>query len=66
MMNDSEIDGEFRDGSWAECAGTATYYDSLIANKDKDKSIIELMFRKKAKELRNLKRFGGTCVVTTK
>jgi hypothetical protein len=44
MMNDSEIDGEFRDGLWAECASTATYYDNLIINKDEKKSPIELMF----------------------
>jgi hypothetical protein len=35
IMNDSEIDGEFRDGLWAECASTATHYDNLIINKDK-------------------------------
>jgi hypothetical protein len=35
MMNDSEIDGEFCDRLWAECASTATYYDNLIVNKDK-------------------------------
>jgi hypothetical protein len=35
IMNDSEIDGEFRDGLWTECASTANYYDNLIINKDK-------------------------------
>jgi hypothetical protein len=40
MMNDSEIDEEFRDGLWAECASTATYYDNLIIYKDKKKSPI--------------------------
>jgi uncharacterized protein YqeY len=55
MMNDSEIDGEFRDALWAECASTATYYDNLIINKDKKKSPIELMFKSRAKGLMNLK-----------
>jgi hypothetical protein len=52
MMNDSEIDEEFRNVLWAECASTATYYDNLIINKDKKKSPIELMFKKKAKGIR--------------
>jgi hypothetical protein len=66
MMNDSEIDGEFRDGLWAECASTATYYDNLIINKDKKKSPIELMFKYRARELKYFKRFGEMCVATTK
>jgi hypothetical protein len=66
MMNYSEIDGEFRDGLWAECASIATYYNNSIINKDKKKFPIELMFEKRAKGLRNLKRFGKMCVVTTK
>jgi hypothetical protein len=66
MMNDSEIDGEFRDELWVECASTATYYDNLMINKDKKKSPIELMFKNRAKGLRNLKRFGEMCVATTK
>jgi hypothetical protein len=66
MMNDSEIDGEFRDGLWAERASRATYYDNLIINKDKKKSLIELMFKNRAKGLSNLKRFDEMCVATTK
>jgi hypothetical protein len=66
MMNDFEIDGEFRDGLWAECASTATYYDNLIINKDKKKSPIELMFISRAKGFMNIKRFGEMCVATTK
>jgi hypothetical protein len=46
MINYSEIDGEFCDGLWAECASTATYYDNLIMNKDKRKSPIELMLKR--------------------
>jgi hypothetical protein len=66
MMNDSEIDGEFRDGLWAECASTATYYDDSIINMGKKKSPIALMFKNRAKGLMNLKRFGEMCVPTTK
>jgi hypothetical protein len=66
MMNDTEIDGEFLDGLWAECASTATYYDNLIINKNKKKSPIDSMFKSRAKGLMNLKRFGEMCVVTTK
>jgi hypothetical protein len=66
MMNDSEIDGEFCDGLWAESASTATYYDNLTINKDKKKSLIEFMFKSRAKELKNLKRFGEICVATNK
>ena len=49
MMNDSGIEGEFRNGLWAECATTATYYENIIVNKDKRKSLIELMFNEKVK-----------------
>jgi hypothetical protein len=66
IMNDSEIDGEFRDGLWAECASTAAYHDNLIIKKDKTKSPIALIFKNRAKGLMNLKRFGEMCVVTTK
>jgi hypothetical protein len=66
MMNDSDIDGEFHDGLWAECTSTATYYDNLIINKDKKKSSIELMFKSRAKGLMNLERFGEMFVATTK
>jgi hypothetical protein len=66
MMNDSEIDGEFRDGLWAECACTDTYYDNLIIKKNKKTSSIELMFENKDKGLRNLKKFGEMSVATTK
>jgi hypothetical protein len=55
IMNDSEIYGEFCDGSWAVGASTATYYDNSIINKDKKKSPIELMFKNRAKGIRNLK-----------
>jgi hypothetical protein len=55
-MNDSEIDGEFRDRLWAECASTATYHDNLIINKDKKKSPIDLMIENRAKGLSNLKK----------
>jgi hypothetical protein len=65
-MNDSEIDGELSDGLKAECASTATYYDNLIISKYKKKSPIELMFKSRAKGLRNLKRFDEMYVATTK
>jgi hypothetical protein len=58
MMNDSGIDGEFRDGLWAEYASTATYYDNLIINKDKKESPIELMFKSRAKGLMNLVKYA--------
>jgi hypothetical protein len=65
MMNDSEIDGQFRKGLWAECASTTTYFDNLI-NTYMKKSPIELMFKNRAKGLRNLRRLGEICVATTK
>ena len=66
MMNDSGIEGEFRNGLWAECAATATYYENIIVNKDKRKSPIELMFHEKVRGLKRFKRFGEMCVATTK
>jgi hypothetical protein len=45
---------------------TATYYDNIKINKDKKKSPIELMFKNRAKELRNLKTFGEMSVEITK
>jgi hypothetical protein len=65
-MNDFEIDGEFHYGLWAECASTDTFNDNSIINKDKKKYPIELMFKNRAKGLRNLKSFGEMCVATTK
>jgi hypothetical protein len=43
-MNDSEIDGEFLDGLWTECASIFSYYDNSIINTDKKNSPIEIMF----------------------
>jgi hypothetical protein len=55
MMNDSEIDGEFRDGSWAECACTATYYNNLIINKDKKSLLLSKCLKTELKDLGILK-----------
>jgi hypothetical protein len=66
MMNESEIDGEFRDGLWVECASIATYYDNLIINNDKKKIPIEFIFKSRDKGLMTLKRFGEMCMATTK
>jgi hypothetical protein len=49
-----------------ELAQLLTYYNNLIINKDKKKSPINLILKNRAKGLRNLKRFGEMCVVTTK
>jgi hypothetical protein len=60
------IDGGLRNCLWAECASKATYYDKVKINRDMKKFPIELMFNKKAKGFRNLKRFGEMCVAITK
>jgi hypothetical protein len=44
MMNHTDVDGEYRNGLWAEYVSTATYYENLIINKDKKKSPIDLIF----------------------
>jgi hypothetical protein len=30
MLNDAGIDGKFRNGIWAECESTATFYEDII------------------------------------
>jgi hypothetical protein len=49
MMNDSGIEGEFREGLWAQRASTAKYYGVIIINKNKKRFLIELMFKENSK-----------------
>jgi hypothetical protein len=62
MFNDAGIEGNF----CAECASTATFYDNIIVKNSHHKSPLELMFNEKAKELKNLRKFGEVCVAATK
>jgi hypothetical protein len=66
MFNDAGIEGDFRKGLWAECASTATFYDNIIVKNSQNKSSLELMSNKKAKELNNLQKFGEVCNAATK
>lgn len=66
MMNSAGIEGEFCKGLWAECASTATFYETIIFNREKKKLLFEFMFKGKAKELKSLKGFGEMSVVTYK
>jgi hypothetical protein len=66
MFNDAGIKGDFRKGLWAECASTATFYDNIIVKTNQNKSPLELMFKEKAKESNNLRKFGEVCVAATK
>jgi hypothetical protein len=66
MFNDAVIEGNFRKGLWAECASTATFYNHIIVKTSQNKSPLELMFKEKAKELNNLRKFGEVCVAATK
>jgi hypothetical protein len=66
MFNDSGIVDEIRDGFWAECASTASFYENRIVNKETQQSPLQLMYNKQFKGSKNLKNFGETWVVTTK
>lgn len=66
MMNSAGIEGEFCKRLWAECASTATFYETIIFNREKKKLLFEFMFKGKAKELKSLKGFGEMSVVTYK
>jgi hypothetical protein len=44
MRNDAGVEGNFREGPWAECASTATYYEKLIVDKESRKDPYSLMF----------------------
>jgi hypothetical protein len=66
MFNDAGIEGDFCKGLWAECASTATFYDNIIVKTSQNKSPLELMFKEKAKESNNLRKFGEVCVAATK
>jgi hypothetical protein len=36
MLNDAGVEGDFREGVWAECASTATSYENLIVDKERN------------------------------
>jgi hypothetical protein len=62
MMNDSGIEGEFREGLWAQRASTAKYYGVIIINKNKKRFLIELMFKENSKvweDSRDLEKMRG-------
>jgi hypothetical protein len=60
MFNDSGIVDEIRDGFWAECASTASFYENRIVNKETQQSPLQLMYNKQFKGSKNLKNFGET------
>jgi transposase InsO family protein len=66
MFNDSGIVNEIRDGLWAECASTASFYENRIVKKTTQQSALQLMYNKQFKGHKNLKAFGEIYVVTTK
>jgi hypothetical protein len=66
MFNDSGIVDKIRDGLWAECASTASFYENRIVNTTTQQSPLQLMYNKHFKGHNNLKTFGEMCVVTTK
>ena len=66
MVNVLGIDDEIRNGLWAECASTASFYENRIINKAAYQSPLQLMFKTQSKGFNNLKTFGEMCVVTTK
>jgi hypothetical protein len=50
MFNDAGFEGDFCKGLWAECASTATCYDSILVKKDQNKLLLKIIFEEKAKE----------------
>jgi hypothetical protein len=66
MFNDAGIECNFRNGLWAECASTATFYDNIIVKSSQGKSPLEIMFKEMTKEMNNLRKFGAVCVAVTK
>jgi hypothetical protein len=65
-LYDAGIEGDFCKGLWAECASMATFYDNIIVKTSQNKLPLELMFKEKAKESNNLRKFGEVCVAATK
>jgi hypothetical protein len=61
MFNDSGIVDEIRDGLWAECASTTSFYENRIVNKETQQSPLQLMYNKRSKEAKILKTFGEMC-----
>jgi hypothetical protein len=49
MMNSAGIEGEFCKGLWAECASTATFYESIIVNREKKKLLLNSCLKAKLK-----------------
>ena len=66
MLNDAGVEGDFREGLWAECASTATYYENLIVDKESKKDPNNLMFNRPLKKQVKLRKFGEMCVITIK
>jgi hypothetical protein len=61
IFNDSGIVDEIRDGLWAECASTTSFYENRIVNKETQQSPLQLMYNKLSKEAKILKTFGEMC-----
>jgi len=49
MMNSAGIEGEFCKGLWAECASTATLYETIIFNREKKKLLLNSCLKAKLK-----------------
>jgi hypothetical protein len=66
ILNDAGVEGDFREGLWAECVSTAMYYENLIVDKGSRKDPYSLMFNGPLKRPVKLRKFGAMCVITTK
>ena len=66
MFNASGVDSEIRNGIWAECASTESFYENRLINKATHQSPLQLMFKTQFQSFNNLQTFGEMCVVTTK
>jgi hypothetical protein len=54
MLNDLGIVDKIRDGHWAECASTASFYENRIVSKTTQQSPLQLMYNKKFKGIKTL------------
>jgi hypothetical protein len=66
MWNGAGIHEEIKNGIWAECAYTATFYSNILAKRFTKRSTKELLFGREAHCAHNLRMFGEIGIVTTK
>jgi hypothetical protein len=66
MINQANLDEEFRTGLWTECANCATQTNNILVRKNKTMMPYKEFYGKEASYTKSLRNFGEMCIRTVR